>query len=153
MKISPNLYKRMDGLKFWCFPLVSRKVHAMRNITLYSVYQLYNCNNFNLILAGLFSSWMPRNQLPKRGHLLLTYSFSMIVWSPVPQLHLQSKSLYKSCAGSYFSLTVDVGLVWWISGEKFGHYFFCWWQPSTPNPVPKDNKLDPAILRGALRGA
>ena len=39
MKISPNLYGRMDGSKFLMFSLVSRKFLTMRNIALYSVCQ------------------------------------------------------------------------------------------------------------------
>jgi len=37
MKISPNIYGRMDGFKILMFSLVSRKFLAMRNIVLYSV--------------------------------------------------------------------------------------------------------------------
>ena len=40
MKISPNLYGRMDGLMF---SLVSRKFLAMCNITLYSVWFSCDC--------------------------------------------------------------------------------------------------------------
>ena len=38
MKISPNLYGRMDGSKFWCFPwFPENSLLFMRNIALYSV--------------------------------------------------------------------------------------------------------------------
>ena len=42
MKISYKLCDRMDGTQFLCFPLVSSKFLAMRNITLYSALQCMN---------------------------------------------------------------------------------------------------------------
>ena len=50
------------------------------------------------------------------------------------------------------TLTADDWLIWWISGEKFFHQFFCWWQPSTPQPGPKRPIVAARNLKGRPQG-
>ena len=68
MKISPNLYGRMDGSKFWCFPWFPEN-SAMRNIgviqCIYCGYSLkLHSEHFGLTLnQETLSSWLPMNSL------------------------------------------------------------------------------------------
>ena len=80
MKISPNLYGRMDGSKFWCFPWFPEN-SLLCVILCYTVYKITTANNS---LTDFFKFWKQQTAPSTSFSYWQKKSFRSVQNLPIP---------------------------------------------------------------------